>query len=41
MRNIPSHQKSAGVDRVLALGDLTDGGSTEKFAEWISVAKQY
>jgi hypothetical protein len=41
MRNVLSHQKSAGVDMVLALGDLTDGGSTEEFAEWISVAKQY
>jgi hypothetical protein len=41
MRNVLSHQETAGVNMVLALGDLTDGGSTEEFAEWISVAEQY
>lgn len=41
MKNVLAHQESAGVDMVLALGDLTDGGSTEEFAEWTSVAQEY
>lgn len=41
MKNVLTHQAAAGVDMVLALGDLTDGGSSEEFAEWTSVAKQY
>jgi len=41
MKNVLAHQAAAGVNMVLALGDLTDGGSAEEFAEWTSVAKQY
>lgn len=41
MKNVLAHQEGAGVDMVLALGDLTDGGSTEEFAEWTSVAQEY
>jgi hypothetical protein len=41
MKNVLAHQEAAGVNMVLALGDLTDGGSTEEFAEWTSVAKEY
>lgn len=41
MQNVLKHQASAGVNMVIALGDLTDGGSELEFAEWTSVAQQY
>ncbi|TQV70723.1 metallophosphoesterase [Exilibacterium tricleocarpae] len=41
MSELLKHQAEAGVDMVLALGDLTDKGSTVEFAEWRSVADQY
>ena len=41
MQNVLKQQASAGVDLVIALGDLTDGGSELEFAEWTSVAQQY
>jgi hypothetical protein len=41
MKNVLQQQAAAGVDMVIALGDLTDGGSALEFAEWTSVAQQY
>lgn len=41
MREVLAHQASAGVDLVIAVGDLTDGGSDIEFAEWRSVADEY
>ena len=41
MKNVLAHQEAAGVNMVLALGDLPVGGSAEEFAEWSSVDKQY
>jgi len=41
MREVLAHQAAAGVDLVIAVGDLTDGGSDIEFAEWISVAEGY
>lgn len=41
MDEVLKHQRAAGVDMVIALGDLTDKGSTLEFAEWRSVADQY
>ncbi len=41
MSEILKHQDAAGVDMVIALGDLTDNGSTLEFAEWRSVAEHY
>lgn len=35
------HQQQAGVDMVVALGDLTDKGSAVEWQEWTSVAEQY
>ncbi|WP_305475487.1 metallophosphoesterase [Oceanobacter sp. 4_MG-2023] len=41
MREVLSHQADAGVDMVIALGDLTDKGTTVEWAEWTSVAESY
>ena len=41
MREVLAHQASAGVDMVIAVGDLTDKGSDIEFAEWRSVADAY
>lgn len=41
MDEVLKHQADNGVDLVLALGDLTDNGSTVEWAEWSSVAEQY
>lgn len=41
MREVLEHQQAAGVDMVIALGDLTDHGSALEFAEWRSVAGGY
>ncbi|WP_226664647.1 metallophosphoesterase family protein [Microbulbifer aggregans] len=41
MREVLKHQKAAGVNMVVALGDLTDHGSALEFAEWRSVADVY
>ncbi|WP_250459918.1 metallophosphoesterase family protein [Microbulbifer litoralis] len=41
MREVLEHQQSAGVDMVIALGDLTDHGSALEFNEWRSVAEDY
>jgi hypothetical protein len=41
MREVLAHQAAAGVDLVIAVGDLTDGGSDIEFAEWVSVAEDY
>jgi hypothetical protein len=41
MRAVLSHQAEAGVDMVIALGDLTDGGTTVEWNEWTSVAESY
>ncbi len=41
MDEVLAHQQAAGVDMVIALGDLTDHGSTVEFAEWRSVAESY
>ncbi|WP_229748126.1 metallophosphoesterase family protein [Lacimicrobium alkaliphilum] len=41
MREVLKHQAAAEVDLVIALGDLTDHGSTLEFSEWTSIASQY
>ncbi len=41
MSEVLKHQDAAGVDLVIALGDLTDNGSTVEFMEWRSVADAY
>ncbi|MBU3002140.1 metallophosphoesterase family protein [Paraglaciecola arctica] len=41
MAEVLEHQAAAGVNMVIALGDLTDGGSELEFAEWRSVADSY
>lgn len=41
MAEVLKQQSDAGVDMVIALGDLTDNGSTLEFAEWRSVAEPY
>lgn len=41
MREVLAHQAAAGVDMVIAVGDLTDKGSDIEFAEWRSVADTY
>jgi hypothetical protein len=41
MQNVLKQQANVGVDMVIALGDLTDGGSELEFAEWTSVAQEY
>ncbi|WP_216362565.1 metallophosphoesterase family protein [Bowmanella denitrificans] len=41
MDEVLKHQADKGVNMVIALGDLTDNGSSIEFAEWVSVAKQY
>ncbi|MCW8125325.1 metallophosphoesterase family protein [Microbulbifer halophilus] len=41
MRAVLQHQEAAGVDMVIALGDLTDHGSALEFAEWRSAAGDY
>ncbi|WP_299597263.1 metallophosphoesterase [uncultured Microbulbifer sp.] len=41
MREVLKHQQAAGVNMVIALGDLTDHGSAVEFAEWRSVADGY
>lgn len=41
MQQLLAQQAANDVDMVLALGDLTDGGSEIEFAEWRSVAEQY
>lgn len=41
MAEVLRHQTEAGVDMVIALGDLTDHGSTIEFAEWRSIADEY
>ena len=41
MDEVLKHQAGEGVDLVLALGDLTDNGSTIEWSEWRSVAQKY
>jgi|TARA_B110000196_G_C21149022_1_gene668416 hypothetical protein len=41
MKQLLEQQSANDVNLVLALGDLTDGGSDVEFAEWRSVAEQY
>ncbi|MDO6692541.1 metallophosphoesterase [Aliiglaciecola sp. 3_MG-2023] len=41
MSELLKHQAAADVDMVIAVGDLTDGGSDIEFAEWRSVADSY
>lgn len=41
MSELLKHQAENNVDMVIALGDLTDGGSEVEFAEWRSVAQSY
>lgn len=41
MEEVLKHQSAAGADMVIALGDLTDKGSTIEFAEWRSLADSY
>jgi hypothetical protein len=41
MSELLKHQAAAGVNMVIALGDLTDNGSELEFAEWRSVADSY
>ncbi|MDC8831431.1 metallophosphoesterase family protein [Alteromonas gilva] len=41
MREVLAHQAAAGVDMVIAVGDLTDNGSDIEFAEWRSIADAY
>jgi hypothetical protein len=41
LKAVLKHQAAQGVNMVLALGDLTDGGSDIEFAEWRSVADDY
>tara|TARA_R110002073_G_scaffold822_7_gene5968 strand:+ start:2033 stop:4060 length:2028 start_codon:yes stop_codon:yes gene_type:complete len=41
MDEVLKHQSGEGVDLVLALGDLTDNGSTIEWSEWRSVAQKY
>ncbi|MBU2886203.1 metallophosphoesterase [Gilvimarinus agarilyticus] len=41
MDEVLAHQQKAGVDLVIAVGDLTDHGSTLEFNEWRSVAEPY
>ena len=41
MKEVLDHQARQGVDMVIALGDLTDEGSTVEWAEWTSVASAY
>lgn len=41
MSELLKQQSAMDVDMVIALGDLTDGGSEIEFNEWRSVAEQY
>ncbi|MEP4889558.1 MAG: metallophosphoesterase [Aliiglaciecola sp.] len=41
MSELLKHQAASNVDMVIAVGDLTDGGSDIEFAEWRSVADSY
>lgn len=41
MDQVLRHQAESGVDMVIALGDLTDKGSSVEFAEWRSIADDY
>jgi len=41
MRAVLAHQANEGVDMVIAVGDLTDKGSSIEWAEWTSVADTY
>jgi len=41
MEKVLQHQLDAGVDIVIPVGDLTDGGSETEWQEWTSVAKKY
>ena len=41
MQAVLAHQANEGVDMVIAVGDLTDKGSSIEWAEWTSVADTY
>ncbi|WAJ71540.1 metallophosphoesterase family protein [Catenovulum adriaticum] len=41
MSELLKQQSAMNIDMVIALGDLTDGGSEIEFNEWRSVAEQY
>ena len=41
MREVLKHQSAKGVDLVIAVGDLTDKGSTVEWDEWTSVAEDF
>ena len=41
MREVLEHQAVQGVDMVIAVGDLTDKGSTVEWDEWTSVAEGF
>jgi Calcineurin-like phosphoesterase len=41
MNQVLQHQSDFGVDMVIALGDLTDKGSTVEWQEWRSTAERY
>lgn len=41
MSELLKQQSAMNIDMVIALGDLTDGGSEIEFNEWRSVADQY
>lgn len=41
MKQVLDHQLTAGTDMVIALGDLTDHGSTVEWDEWTTLAETY
>lgn len=41
MDAVLKQQQALGADVVIAVGDLTNGGTPEEFAQWLSVADKY